>query len=179
VKKLFDTLCGAALGAGAMYLLDPTHGFRRREQLRRAASELTLDLCAEADRAAVRAGGVLAEQVNRVTRAAVGNDFFSHVEQPPTEAGSSEQDHATSPARLTAAAVGTALLAFSTFGRHPLARLSRWIGIGLLADGMLHSPRAERSQPESTRSDPAGDGPATSPSRGQGDDHVGWKVAAP
>lgn len=64
VRSLLTLGTGAALGAGAMYLLDPEHGPSRRREARRSALR-------EARRGAVRAAARAAKQAEDVAVAAV------------------------------------------------------------------------------------------------------------
>lgn len=65
VRSLLSLGTGAALGAGAMYLLDPDHGPGRRREARRTAFR-------EARRGAVSATVRAAHQAEEVASAAIG-----------------------------------------------------------------------------------------------------------
>jgi hypothetical protein len=64
VRSLVSLGTGAAVGAGAMYLLDPDHGPVRRREARRTAFR-------EARRGAVRATVRAAKQAEQVASAAI------------------------------------------------------------------------------------------------------------
>lgn len=64
VRSLVTLGTGAALGASAMYLLDPEHGPERRREARRSALR-------EARRGAVRAAARAAERAEEAALAAV------------------------------------------------------------------------------------------------------------
>jgi hypothetical protein len=64
VRSLLSLSTGAALGAGAMYLLDPDHGPTRRREARRTALR-------EARRGAVTATVRAARQAEEVASAAI------------------------------------------------------------------------------------------------------------
>jgi hypothetical protein len=64
VRSLLSLSTGAALGAGAMYLLDPDHGPVRRREARRTALR-------EARRGAVSATVRAARQAEEVASAAI------------------------------------------------------------------------------------------------------------
>jgi gas vesicle protein len=64
VRSLVTLGTGAALGAGAMYLLDPEHGVERRREARRSALR-------EARRGAVRAVTRAAQRTEEAALAAV------------------------------------------------------------------------------------------------------------
>lgn len=63
VRSIVTLGTGAAMGAGAMYLLDPEHGPERRREARRTALR-------EARRGAVRAVKRAAERADEVASAA-------------------------------------------------------------------------------------------------------------
>jgi hypothetical protein len=61
VRSLLSLTTGAALGAGAMYLLDPDHGPTRRQEARRSAYREGRRVAADAAARGVRELGSMAE----------------------------------------------------------------------------------------------------------------------
>jgi hypothetical protein len=178
-------LKGIALGAGALYLFDPQRGSARRSQLRRRVLQLGAELGDEADRAVVATGHVLGDQAERaggwLAGAVTGNRPRARLQSSASQAAAEEHLDSRWPSRsrFWAGTAGSVLLAYGLANRRPLARLAATLGLGLLAEGLLHhsesepawEPRARRGQDPST----------ASPARSQMNEDASpsWKVAVP
>jgi hypothetical protein len=79
VRTMLTLSTGAALGAGAMYLLDPEHGPDRRREARRTAAR-------SAREGAVRAAADARQRAEALTVAAVAGYRQARTEQDVTDA---------------------------------------------------------------------------------------------
>lgn len=186
VAHIVSFLKGAALGAGALYFFDPQRGAGRRAAVRHELMQLGVDLGDEADRALVTAGHTLVEQTRRTGDWLVGSVLGEP--RGPAYPPVLEDGHGgsawRSPSRLWCGAVGSVLLFYGLGRRRFLGKVATTLGLGLLAEGLLHHSTSEpyhenENQPAESRtpSEIPGD---TSPARGQAEDtSPGWKVAVP
>lgn len=171
MAHILSFMKGLAVGTGAAFLFDPQRGATRRANLRRQVLELGADLGDEVDRAIAGLGRQVVEQAHHASHAVLGE----HCQIAEQGEGSCPWK---SRSRLLVGTAGSLLLVYGLARRRPLARLATALGLGLLAEGLIHHSTSEPQQPEPSRHH---EEPGTvSPARGQAEDTgASWKVAVP
>ena len=183
MSHVVSFLKGIALGAGALYLLDSQRGPERRAHLRRELLQLGVEVGDEADRAVVAAGHALSGQAERAGGWLMGAVMGRPPQRQMSELKSGADEHLDSrwpsKSRLWAGTAGSVLLMYGLAYRRPLARLAATVGLGLLAESLLHHSETETGrEPKPRREQDPG---AASPARSQlnEDASPSWKVAVP
>lgn len=140
-------LTAIGLGAGLMYLLDPQHGSRRRAQLRDQIGDLK-HVVNDAVHGVRSLGNRASDLVLETRQVAMGQRDWRDVAAMRGEQSISAEQLASrvrpiNPRSL--AVLGGGLMLLSSMSRRSrMATAGRWLGIGLLAGGMMKA-RSEHS----------------------------------
>jgi hypothetical protein len=159
MSNLRSRMTAIGLGASLMYLFDPEHGSRRRAQLREQVDDLkhaVSDVAQNARSFSHRAGGLILETRQTVSGQRNWRDAVSLASvrrmRPVT--------------RGSLAFLGGGLILLSSATRHGrAASVRRWIGLGLLASGLMEARPQHRELSHMSASSDVG----RSPSTGNGD----------